>query len=178
MKILLGQAETYGQTCKSGSVLEGVRNKRVRRIALEEELCAQTLAEGVISSEVDVDFVLSGRDLIVVLINTTKHCDIALESQVEFQNQVVLDIGLLSVAAQGDDVERKVFDAISCTDDDFATVHLSELVVGETQRHVSRFPELEIECHGVMQADINTNERQVLLCKHHLRDIVWRNDDV
>ena len=134
MKILLRQAESYGKTGISRGIAEGVRHEWYRHVALEESLCCQSLAEGVVSGEIDVDFVLSGRHLVVVLVNAAQHGDVFLEAQVELKYQVVFDGLLITRSTQRDDGERQVLDSVARTDDDFSAIHLGELVIGEVQR--------------------------------------------
>ena len=84
------EAESYGQSGVGGRVVEVVGHKGVGHVVLEESLCAQTLAKVVVGSEVDVDFVLTGRYLVVVFIDTAKHGDVSAESDVELEDQVVV----------------------------------------------------------------------------------------
>ena len=59
LKILLCEAESDGHAGKSGGVAEGVGNKRVGHVALEEGLCAKALAKGIVGGDIDIDLVLA-----------------------------------------------------------------------------------------------------------------------
>lgn len=97
---LLCEVESERNASKCLCGLECVRDKWVASVVLDEELSAQTLAEGVIGGEIDVDLVLAGRHLVVVFINAAQDGLVFLETKVKLKDEVVFDSLALAVAIE------------------------------------------------------------------------------
>ena len=52
------------------------------------------------------------------------------------------------------------------------------MVVGETQGQRPRLLELEVEGHGVLQSEVNANQRSELLVQNNLGDVILGDDEV
>ena len=63
------------------------------------------MAEVVISGEIEVDLVLAGRHLVVVLIDAAQDGNVSLVADVEFQHEVVLDGLCLAATTNRSDIE-------------------------------------------------------------------------
>ena len=87
-KILLCKAESYGHAGVSGRVVVVVGHEGVGHVTLEEGLCTQALAEGVVGGEVDVDLVLAGRHLVVVLVDAAQHGDVYFTADYNFSQRL------------------------------------------------------------------------------------------
>ncbi len=69
--VLLCQVKPHGNTTGSIRIFKLARNKRIRHIPPEISLHAQSVTEGIICRNVNIDFTLTRRNLTVLLINTS-----------------------------------------------------------------------------------------------------------